>query len=192
MNLESLLPFIKEIDKLKKVERQTLNYTGDRRENTAEHSWHLAVSVLVCANCAPEKINVEKTMKMALLHDLVEIDAGDTFIYGDQSAKKSDEERAAKRITGLLPEAVAQDLLAIWHEFEAGESAEARFVAALDRFLPLYSNYLNKGYSWQNHNVKSEKVIAKCQPPIEAGLPQLWPIAQQMIDESIERGNLMK
>lgn len=192
MDIDTLLPFIKEIDKLKSVERQTLIYTGERRENSAEHSWHLALSVLVCSSLAPEKIDVVKAMKMALLHDLVEIDAGDVIIYADQSGKKESEQKALTRLMSLLPEVLKYELEPIWQEFELGESAEARFVSALDRFLPLYSNVLNSGYSWKNHQVSFDKVITKCQPPIESGFPELWNLSKKMIDESVERGILKK
>lgn len=190
MSIEALLPFIKEIDRLKLIERNTLIHVGGRVENTAEHSWHLAMTVLVFEKMSPVKLDINKAVKMALLHDIVEIDAGDVIIYGDQSAKKDKEAKARDRIFGLLPEVIAQEFIAIWNEFEEGHSTEAKFVSAIDRFLPLYSNYLNSGYSWKNHNVKADKVISKCEPPISSGLPELWAVAQRMINESIENGNL--
>lgn len=190
MSLESLLPFIKEIDRLKLIERNTPIHAGGRVENTAEHSWHLAMTVLVFEKMSPQKLDINKAVKMALLHDIVEIDAGDVIVYAEQPNKKEKEAKARDRIFGLLPEAIATEFMAIWNEFEDGQSAEAKFVSAIDRFLPLYSNYLNGGYSWKNHNVKADKVIGKCEPPITAGLPELWTVAQHMINESIENGNL--
>ena len=127
---------------------------------------------------------------MALLHDLVEIYAGVVIIYGDQSNKKSDETEALNKLLKLLPQKISEDLAQTWYEFEAGESEEAKFVAALDRFLPLYSNYLNAGHSWANHGVKKDKVIEKCQPVIERSLPQLWEVSRVMIEESVSKGNL--
>ena len=188
--IEQLLPFVKEIDRLKTINRQTPIHAGGRVENTAEHSWHLAMTVMVFEKMSPVKIDINKAVKMALLHDIVEIDAGDVIIYGDQSSKKAKEALARERIFGLLPKEIGEDLKAIWNEFEDGECAEAKFVSAIDRFLPLYSNFLNGGYSWKNHNVKAATVINKCEPPIAGGLPELWTVAKQMIDESIAKGNL--
>jgi len=190
MIIENLLPFIKEIDRLKTIDRQTPIHVGGRVENTAEHSWHLAMTVLVFEKMSAVKLDINKAVKMALLHDIVEIDAGDVIIYGDQSNKKEKEALARDRIFGLLPEVIAQDFKAIWNEFEEGQSAEAKYVSAIDRFLPLYSNYLNGGYSWKNHDVKADKVIGKCEPPIADGLPALWEVAKKMIDASIANGNL--
>lgn len=190
MSIETLLPFIKEIDRLKLVNRNTPIHAGGRIENSAEHSWHLAMSVLVFEKLSPEKLDINKAVKMALLHDLVEIDAGDVIIYADQTSKKEKEEKARDRLFGLLPESIAQEFITLWNEFESGKSVEAKFVSAIDRFLPLYSNYLNGGYSWKNHNVKADKVINKCEPPINTGLPELWQAAERMINESIANGNL--
>ena len=188
--IEALLPFIKEIDRLKTINRQTPIHAGGRVENTAEHSWHLAMTVLVFEKMSPVKIDINKAVKMALLHDIVEIDAGDVIIYGDQSSKKEKEAKARERIFGLLPSEIGEDFKSIWNEFEEGQCAEAKFVSAIDRFLPLYSNFLNGGYSWKNHNVKAATVINKCEPPINGGIPELWTVAKQMIDESIANGNL--
>lgn len=190
MIFENLLPFIKEIDRLKTIDRQTPIHVGGRVENTAEHSWHLAMTVMVFEKMSSVKLDINKAVKMALLHDIVEIDAGDVIIYGDQSSKKEKEALARERIFGLLPDIIAEDFKAIWNEFEEGHSAEAKYVSAIDRFLPLYSNYLNGGYSWKNHGVKADKVITKCEPPIAGGLPALWDVAKKMIDESIANGNL--
>ena len=192
MQIEDLLPFIKELDLLKSIERQTLIFSGGRRENSAEHSWHLALAVLVLEKTAPEKLDLFKAIKMALLHDVVEIDAGDTIVYGDLSNKKELEQKALERILGLLPEPLKIELSAIWTEFEEGPSPEAKFVSAIDRFLPIFSNYLNEGHSWQNHNISSQRIIAKCQPPIEDGLPKLWDVANRMLEESMAAGYLSR
>ena len=192
MDLEILLPFIKEIDRLKTIERQTLIHNGGRRENTAEHSWHLALAVMVFQKYSPEKVDLDKAIKMALLHDVVEIDAGDSIVYSPQTGKKEAEEKALKRIMGLLPQDLEKELSDIWLEFESGDSAESRFVSALDRFLPIFSNYLNGGHSWKNHNVTAERVTAKCQPPIENALPDLWTLAEKMLKESVAKGDLKK
>jgi putative hydrolase of HD superfamily len=190
MQIESLLPFLVEADRLKNIDRQTLVHNGGRPENSAEHSWHLAIAVLVFQKLAPADMDINKAIRMALLHDIVEIDAGDMFIYGDLSTKKSKESAGLKRLMGLLPTDIAEEFAETWLEFEKGESAEAKYVSALDRFLPLYSNFLNEGYSWKNHGIPSSRVIAKNQPPIEAGLAPLWEVASKMIAEAINRGHL--
>lgn len=192
MTIETLLPFIKEIDRLKTIERQALIHNGGRRENSAEHSWHLAMAVLVLEKTSPEKIDIGKAVKMALLHDIVEIDAGDTIVYGDLSNKKNSEAAALERLMGLLPEEVSAEFKSLWNEFEEGNSPEAKFVAAIDRFLPIFSNYLNQGYSWKNHKVSSDKIVAKCQPPITEGLPELWNVTERMLEESIKAGHLVR
>lgn len=185
-NIESLLPFIKEIDKLKFIERQALCHNGQRRENTAEHSWHLAMSVIVLHSLVEKEVDIGKAVKMALLHDLVEIDAGDTFVYADLSGKKEKELHAIERLTGLLPEPLCAEFRSLWMEFEEGVSAEAKFVGAIDRFLPLYSNFLNEGYSWKNHDVSEQKVYGRVQKPISEGFPPLWELAKKMIAESVK------
>nr|WP_295903511.1 HD domain-containing protein [uncultured Bdellovibrio sp.] len=192
MTIESLLPFIKEIDRLKKIERQALIHNGGRRENSAEHSWHLAMAVLVLEKTSSEKIDIAKAVKMALLHDIVEIDAGDTMVYGDLSNKKASEAAALERIMGLLPSTVAEEFKSLWNEFEEGVSPEAKFVSAIDRFMPIFSNYLNEGYSWKNHKVTVDKVVAKCQPPISEGLPELWKVTERMLEESVAAGHLAR
>jgi putative hydrolase of HD superfamily len=192
MNIESLLPFLKEIDKLKKIERQALIHSGGRRENSAEHSWHLAMSVLIMQSLSPKKLDVAKAVKMALLHDIVEIDAGDTMVYGDLSGKKAEEGKALNRIMGLLPPELESELKGIWQEFEDGQSEEAQFVSAIDRFLPIYSNYLNEGYSWKNHKISAERVAGKCEEPISKGLPELWQVTAKMLEESVVQGHLTR
>ncbi len=153
------LRFICEIDKLKTVLRQTLNYHEKRHENSAEHSWHLALMVLVLSDCATDPINLERAMKMALIHDIVEIDAGDECIYvRNLEEKLKREKEAAERIFGLLPEKERGLFVEIWEDFEGGESSEAKFVRGLDRLQPLLSNFLNEGYSWRNHDVTPDRV----------------------------------
>jgi putative hydrolase of HD superfamily len=188
MEIERYLVFLKEADLLKKVERQTLIHNGGRRENSAEHSWHLALTVLVLQSFAPKTLDINKAIKMALLHDIVEIDAGDVFVYGDHSETKAKEAKALARLMGLLPADTECELKALWLEFEEGSSAEAKFVSAIDRFLPIYSNYLNEGHSWKNHNVPIERVVKRCEPPISEGLPELWELTKKMLEESKAKG----
>ncbi len=194
MDTNSLLKqvaFIKEIDKLKYIERKTKLFNSDRRENDAEHSWHLAMMTLVLAPHANSPIDVLKVLKMVLIHDLVEIDAGDTFIY-DQTKNHSntEEERiAAQRIFGLLPDAQAQEFISIWEEFEEGLTEEAKFAKSMDRFEPLLQNTSNKGGTWAEFNVGYEKVYHK-KKQIAAGSTAIWAYAERLLNESVEQGIL--
>lgn len=147
---------------------------------------------MIFRKLAPEGLDVDKAVRMALLHDIVEIDAGDIIVYGDMSTKKAKEAAALDRLSGLLPDEIATEFKETWIEFEQGESVEARYVSALDRFLPLYSNFLNAGHSWKNHGIPSTRVIEKNQPPIEAGLAPLWEVAKGMIEEAVSRGDLAR
>jgi putative hydrolase of HD superfamily len=181
--MESLLNFLKEADRLKTVERQTLIHSGGRKENSAEHSWHLAMAVFVFHSMTKSKADLLKCLKMAVFHDLVEVDAGDTFVYGDQATQNQKELAAIERLSGLLPDSIGKDLKDTWLEFEEAQTLEAKFVKALDRFLPMYSNFLNQGYSWKNHGISAERVEAKNRGPIEAGIPELWPVTEKMLSD---------
>lgn len=185
--VESLLQFLKEADRLKTVERQTLIHSGGRQENSAEHSWHLAMAVFVFHSMTKSKADLLKCLKMALFHDLVEVDAGDTFVYGDQTVQSQKELAAIERLSGLLPESIGNDLKETWLEFEEAQSPEAKFVKALDRFLPMFSNFLNDGYSWKKHGISLERVIAKNRGPIEAGIPELWKTTEKMLSDFFAR-----
>jgi len=192
MKPEELLPFLKEVDLLKSVERQNILHNGGRRENTAEHSWHLAIAVLLFQSFAAEELDLLKALKMALLHDVVEIDAGDTFVYDESSSKSVKELAAIKRLTGLLPTELGTDLQGIWLEFDAGESMESKFVSGLDRFLPVFSNFLNQGHTWKQHGISLSQVLGKIKKPIETGIPALWPAVQKMIEDTVSQGHLKK
>lgn len=189
--LDQLLAFVKEADRLKLVERQTLIHSGGRRENSAEHSWHLALSVIVFASLAPPGLDLFKAVRMALLHDLVEIDAGDELVYGENKGKKEKELKAIERLTGLLPPAIGAGLKDTWLEFEEGECAEAKFVSALDRFLPIFSNTFNGGHSWVSHGVPMSKVVGRCEAPISE-IPGLWEATRAMLEECVRKGELSR
>jgi putative hydrolase of HD superfamily len=189
-DIESVLSFIQEADQLKTIDRHTLIYSGERKENSAEHSWHLALAVLSFQTFAPTGFDINKAIKMAILHDIVEIDAGDTLIYDDQSAKKTNELKAAERIFSILPNDIENELKSIWLEFEEGLCAEAKFVSAIDRFLPIFSNYLNDAYSWKNHQITLDQIVAKNKPPIIKGFPYLWSFAEKMIKETLKEAGL--
>jgi len=185
--------FIKEIDKLKYIQRKTKLFNSDRHENDAEHSWHLAMMTIVLAEHADTPIDVLKVLKMVLIHDIVEIDAGDTFIYDTtKSHTNTDEElMAAKRIFGLLPTEQAEEFIAIWEEFEEGETDEAKFARSMDRFEPLLQNTSNQGGTWAEYNVPYQKVYDK-KKAIKNGSTTLWNYAEQLINESVEQGILKK
>lgn len=185
--------FIQEIDKLKYIQRRTKLFNSDRHENDAEHSWHLAMMTIVLAEHSDRPIDVLKVLKMVLIHDIVEIDAGDTFIYdAAKSHTNTDEELvAAKRIFGLLPEAQAQQFIAIWEEFEAGATDEAKFARSMDRFEPLLQNTSNQGGTWAEFNVPYEKVYEK-KKAIKDGSAAIWKYAENLINESVDKGILAK
>lgn len=192
--LEQQLEFIVEVDKLKTIYRQTLLMDQSRYENDAEHSWHLALMALLLSEYASDKdLDLLKVVKMVLIHDIVEIDAGDTFCYDDQGYqdKSEREEKAADRIFGLLPNEQAEELKAVWREFEEMKTPEAKFAASLDRFQPLLHNYRTQGAAWQKHGVTSDKVINRNQH-IQNGAPLLWKYAKNIIDESVQKGYLSK
>lgn len=196
MQLENLLKqvaFIKEIDKLKYIQRRTKLFHSDRCENDAEHSWHLAMMTLILAEHSDQPIDVLKVIKMVLLHDVVEIDAGDTFIYdATKSHTNTDEEwAAAKRIFGLLPTEQADEFMAIWREFEAGESNEAKFAKTMDRFEPLLQNVSNSGGTWREYGVPFQTVYSK-KVAIKEGSTLLWNYAEKLLNESVEKGILRK
>jgi len=169
------IKFIKEIDKLKYIQRKTRLFNSDRHENDAEHSWHLAMMALVMAEHSNVKIDVLKVLKMVLIHDIVEIDSGDVFIFDTTKSHDNSEEelKAAKRIFGILPEEQARELTEIWLEFENGISNEAKFAKAMDRFEPILQNASNNGGTWREYKVAKEKVIEKT-TPIILGSKDIW------------------
>lgn len=191
--LQQQIDFIKEIDKIKFIQRKTKLINSDRPENDAEHSWHLAMMAIVLAEHARVAVDVLKVVKMVLIHDIVEIDAGDTFIYDTTKSHVNtvDERRAAQRIFGILPREQADELIALWEEFEAGETPEAKFARAMDRLEPLLQNTSNNGGTWREFDVDYATVYAK-KKVIEEGSEILWEFASKLLDESVEKGILRK
>ena len=185
--------FIKEIDKLKYIQRKTKLFNSDRPENDAEHSWHLAMMAVVLAEHSNQPIDILKVVKMVLIHDIVEIDAGDIFIYDTTKnhTNTAEELVAAKRIFGLLPENQAKDFIATWEEFEAGETNEAKFAKTMDRFEPLLQNTSNNGGTWAEFNVPYQKVYDK-KIAMKEGSETIWDYAEKLINESVEKGILKK
>ncbi|MBC9798505.1 HD domain-containing protein [Sinomicrobium weinanense] len=189
--LAAQIAFIHEIDKLKYIRRKTRLFNSDRNENDAEHSWHLAVMAIVLAEHADEDIDLLKVLKMVLIHDIVEIDAGDTFLFDTVKGHDNTEEEleAAKRIFGVLPEDQAEELIKIWQEFEARNSPEAKFARTLDRFEPVLQNISNKGGTWAEFDISYPKVMEKVKV-IKNGSARIWDYSEARIRESVDQGIL--
>jgi putative hydrolases of HD superfamily len=192
-NLIKQVSFIKEIDKLKYIQRKTKLFNSDRHENDAEHSWHLAMMTIVLAEHSDKPIDVLKVLKMVLIHDIVEIDAGDTFIYDTLKNHTNTEQElfAAKRIFGLLPVEQAEEFIAIWEEFEEGITDDAKFAKSMDRFEPLLQNYSNNGGTWTEFNVPYQQVYDK-KKIIKNGSSAIWNYADNILNESVDKGILIK
>ncbi|MFV0472341.1 MAG: HD domain-containing protein [Paludibacteraceae bacterium] len=192
-NLLQQIEFIKEIDKIKYIQRRTKLFNSNRNENDAEHSWHLAMMAIVLSEYSDVKIDLLKVIKMVLIHDIVEIDAGDTFIYDQNKSHENTEEelKAARRIFGVLPPEQAEDFIAIWLEFETGVSDEAKFARSMDRLEPLLQNTSNNGGTWKEFGVKRQAVYDK-KKVIRQGSKKLWNYAENLIEESVKRGILDK
>jgi putative hydrolase of HD superfamily len=189
---EQQIAFLIEIDKLKQIFRRTILMDKSRTENDAEHSWHLAVMAMLLGEyAAAAPIDVLHVVKMVLIHDVVEIDAGDTYLYDEQAAqdKAEREQKAADRIFALLPDDQAREFRSLWEEFERRETPEARFAAALDRFQPLLHNYKTQGESWKKHGIRREQVLRRGRH-MQEGAPLLWEYAQILIERSVELGYL--
>lgn len=188
---EQQIQFVMEIDKLKQVYRQNLLMDGSRRENDVEHSWHIAVMAMILQEYSAEPVDLTKVLKMVLLHDLVEIDAGDTFCYDPEANldKSQREEAAADRIYSLLPLDQRDEYRALWEEFEDGRTPEAKFAICLDRLQPLIHNYKTNGGTWRMHEVTSQQVKKRMEPVKEAS-PLLGEYVQWIIEDSIAQGIL--
>lgn len=182
-DLQRQLAFLREIDRLKTVIRKSPLIDQSRRENSAEHSWHLAMYALVLAEHAAAPVDVLRVVKMLLIHDIVEIDAGDVpfHVPSTHAGQAEREQLAAERIFALLPDAQATEFRSLWFEFEAGESDDARFAKALDRFQPMVHNAATAGGTWVEFEVTEEQVIARGKPPIERGAPVLWEAAVELV-----------
>lgn len=187
--IDKQFQFLREIDKEKEINRQTYLADASRKENDAEHAWHAAVMTILLSEYANEEIDVLKTVRMILLHDVVEIDAGDTYAY-DEMGKKTQrerEERAAERIYGILPEDQKQRLLELWEEFEEAKTPEARFAHAMDNLQPLMLNDATDGRSWVEHGIELSQVLARNAHTADAST-KLWEYAKQnWIDKMSKR-----
>jgi len=186
------IEFILEVDKLKHVLRQTILLDKTRRENSAEHSWHIALSVMILSEYARDAdVDFFRVMKILLVHDLIEIDAGDTYCYDDQGSKDQTEreKQAADRIFNLLPPDQARTFRDLWDEFEERKTPESRFANALDRVQPFLHNYFTRGKTWQENDIKSGQVKTRMQP-VDEGAPVLWKYVASLIDDAVTKGFL--
>jgi putative hydrolase of HD superfamily len=182
--IEQQLGFLVEADKLKNVLRRTLLTDASRRENTAEHSWHLALAAIVLEEYASSPVDMVKVLRMLTVHDVVEIDAGDTFAYdkAGNATKEERELRAATRIFGLPPEELGAELRGLWQEFEENATPEARFANAVDRIQPFLQNRETGGGTWRIYNLSREEIM-KRMDPIRTAMPRLWPVVISAVDE---------
>lgn len=186
------LDFILEIDKEKNIYRQTHIRDYLRQENDAEHAWHMAIMIYLLKEYANEEFDVAKAMMMALIHDIVEIDAGDTYAYDTENlqTQKDREEKAAQRIFGILPDEQKAELKALFEEFEACQTPEAKFARAMDNFQPLLLNDFNNGQDWKAHNIKKSQVLNR-QIKTKPGSEEIWEYSKELIEKNTKKGNLI-
>ncbi|MGI3092685.1 phosphohydrolase [Vibrio sp. T9] len=188
--LEKQLALVIELDKLKSILRRTRVKSAEGRlENSGEHSWHVALMAILMEEHANAPVDICRVMKMLLIHDVVEIDAGDTFVYDTVASQEQVEKeiRAAERLFGMLPTDQGQELLALWQEFEAAQSDDAKYAKALDRLIPMLLNYHNNGQSWKENSVTREQALT-INKRIEFGSVTLWDKAKELIEEATEKG----
>lgn len=191
--LEDQIRFITEIDKLKSIIRRTMLIDRSRDENSAEHSWHIALMAPLLAEYADRKIDVLKVMKMLLIHDVVEIDAGDTYCYdpGAHADKADREQKAANRLFNLLPSDQATELRSLWEEFESADTPEAKFAHAMDRLQPLLLNYQTQGETWRAHGITIDQ-IRKRMAPIALASTSLADYVRELLNNAVERQYVAK
>ncbi len=190
--LQQQMEFILEVDKLKQIGRQTYLHDASRKENDAEHSWHLAMMTLILSEYANEEVDKFRVMAMVLVHDLVEIDAGDTYAY-DAAANETKPDRelkAAERIFNILPKQQAEFIRELWDEFEQNVTPEARFAHALDNLQPLMLNDATNGKAWREHQVKRSQV-EKRNEKTKLGSVDLWNYVNELIQQNVDKGNLI-
>jgi putative hydrolases of HD superfamily len=188
--MQQIIDFILEVEKLKGVTRKTRPLGLDRHENSAEHSWQLALLAISLERFAELPVDMNRVVRMLLVHDIGEIDTGDTIVFaeGGWEERKAAELAAVKRIFGLLPEDPAAEFLCLWQEFEQAESNEALFAHAVDRAMPVLLNLANEGQSWRENGISYERVVQRIQPPIQAGCPALWEYLESRLEEARNKG----
>lgn len=188
--MQRIVDFILELDKLKGVTRKVRPLGLDRYENSAEHSWQLAMLAASLAHYAETPVDIDRVIRMLLVHDIGEIDTGDTmaFVEGDWEERKATELAAVTRIFGILPEPQGAPFLALWQEFEHGETPEARFANAVDRAMPVLLNLANNGQSWRENGISYERVVKRVAPQIKAGCPALWDYLETRLENARHEG----
>jgi 5'-deoxynucleotidase YfbR-like HD superfamily hydrolase len=188
--VQPIIDFIRELDKLKAVERKTRPLGLARFENSAEHSWQLAAQAMALSSYADTPIKLERVVSMLLLHDIGEIDIGDTIAYATEGLeqRKLAEQEAVKRICAILPVELGESFLSLWREFEAAETPEAKFAHAMDRSIPIILNLANNGQSWRENGIRYEQVIKRNGPAVQAGCPALWAYLRQQLDDAHNNG----
>jgi len=188
--MQEIVDFILELEKLKGVTRKVRPLGLERYENSAEHSWQLAILAASLARYAESEIDINRVIHMLLVHDIGEIDAGDTmvFVEGGWEERKAAELAAVRRIFGMLPDSQGEPFLALWLEFDRAETAEARFAHAVDRAMPVLLNLNNNGQSWRENGISYERVVRRVAPPIKAGCPALWSYLEQRLEEARLKG----
>lgn len=191
--LQKQIAFIKEIDKVKNIFRQTYLADGTRKENDAEHSWHIALMVVLLKEYVSEDVDVAKVMTMVLIHDLVEIDAGDTYAYDSEGAKfkREREVKAADRIFGILPADQGMYFRELWEEFEAYETPDAKYAHLLDNFQPLLLNDASGGRSWNEHGVHKSQIY-KRNEKVQETSQEIWNTIQEVVESHIAKGNIIE
>jgi len=190
--LEMQLDFIIEIDKIKNIFRKTKLFDGNRFENDSEHSWTICIMALLLKEYSNFSVNIERIIEMLLIHDIVEIDAGDTFLYSAERKNALEkEEIAAERIFGLLEKDQKEYLIKLWNEFEKKETNEAKFASVFDRLEPIMQNYITEGYTWRNNNINYDMVI-KNNIHIKEGSKEIWEFVLKLLDKAVEKGYLIK
>ncbi|MDD4715301.1 MAG: HD domain-containing protein [Oscillospiraceae bacterium] len=190
--LSRQLAFLVEVDHMKNVLRRTLLADGSRRENDAEHSWHFALmAMILCEYADQDKVDLNRVIQMALVHDLVEVYAGDTFAYDEEGyeSKQEREELAADRLFAILPEDQESAIRTLWEEFDREETPDAQYAAAMDRMQPFLNNYMTQGHTWKTGNVTKEKVLRRMRR-VRQGAPELWPFVEFVIEDSVKKGYL--
>jgi putative hydrolase of HD superfamily len=190
-NLEAQIAFLVEVDKLKSVLRRNYAIHGDRRENSAEHSWHVALFAMVLAEHSNEPVDVNRVVKMLVIHDIVEVDAGDTFIHDDagKETQAVREDRAADRLFGLLPQKQGELFRDLWDEFEAAATPEAKFAKAIDRFAAALHNYKTHGRAWSENGIGRNRALA-VNEYVRGGSTVLWDKIQELVNSAVKEGFL--
>ena len=185
-----IVDFILELDKLKGVTRRTRPLGLDRYENSAEHSWQIALLAASLAHHAETPVEINRVIAMLLVHDIGEIDTGDTIVFAEDGVqeRKAAERVAVTRIFGMLPDPPRSTFMALWEEFEEAETPESRFAHAIDRAMPALLNLANEGQSWRENGISYERIVRRIGPPIQAGCPSLWAFIETRLDEVRRRG----